>query len=370
MDALTRTVLILALVALVLFFLVYGASIFIPLAVALLLWFFINALARAFRKAAAPLAMPRALALILALVTIFAVSLLVINLLVANIASMGQQAANFNASLNLLTEHLASLAGVRSQEVTSRILAMVQIDTLVSYIVGGMASLASQFTIVFIYVLFLLIEQRLFDLKLRAVVPNEEKRSHFRAVLRSIAEDVQGYLWIMTLVSVLNGVLCYGVLLLVGVDQAFFWAFLIFVLNFIPTVGSIVATVLPALYALFQFQDFAPFLWVLLGVGAVQFVVGNLVQPKVAAHRLNLSQFVVILSLFAWGAIWGVAGMFLAVPLTAIVMLVFANIEATRPLAMLMSETGNVGRAEDEFLPSENEPPVSRARRRTTKPSR
>jgi predicted PurR-regulated permease PerM len=342
MDTLTKTVLILALVAMILVFLVFGAAILIPLAVALLLWFFINALADAFRRAAAPLfQMPWAIALILALATIFAASLFVIDLVVANVAYMGQHTANFDASLSLLVDKIAKFAGIQSHEVMDRVTALIQVDTLVSNIVSGMASLASQFILVFIFVIFLLVEQQFFDLKLRAVIPHEEKRARVRAVLKRIAEDVQNYLWIMTLVSALTGFLSYGVLLLVGVEHAFFWAFLIFVLNFIPTIGSIVSTALPSLYALIQFQDLTPFFWVLGGVGAIQFIIGNVVQPRVAAQRLNLSQFVVILSLFVWGAIWGVVGMFLAVPITAILMLVLANIETTRPAVMMLSETGS-----------------------------
>ncbi len=344
MDTRTKTVLTLFLIVLILIILVYGANVLQPLAVALLLWFFINALADAYRRAVTPVfQMPPPLALVLALATILAASLIVIDLVVANIAAMGQQEASFDAGFSVLIKKTAQLLGVKSQELVDRILAFVQLDPLVSSIIAGMASLASQSTIVFLYVIFLLVEQRFFDLKLRAVVPNEEKQTRIRAVLGRIAEDVQSYLWIMTLVSTLTAVLSYGVMALVGLNEAFFWAFLIFVLNFIPTIGSIFGTALPALYALIQFQNVTPFLLILLGVGVIQFVVGNVVQPRLAARRLNLSQFVVILSLFVWGAMWGIVGLFLAVPITAMLMLVFANIEATRPVAMLLSETGSIG---------------------------
>lgn len=355
MDVLAKTVLILGLVALILFFLVYGAGIFIPLAVALLLWFFINALANAYHRAALGLFdMPRALALMLALATIFGASLLAINVVVGNLADMGAQAVDFEAALDRLIESTATFTGIKSHDLMDQILNLVGVEALLSNILATMANLASQFSIVFLYVIFLMVEQQLFNVKLRAVIPDEERRTHLRAMLGRIAEDVQSYLWIMTLVSALTGVLAYGVMLLIGLDHAFFWAFLIFVLNFIPTIGSIVSTALPALYALLQFPTFGPFLWVLLGVGAIQFVIGNVVQPRVAAQRLNLSQFVVILALFVWGAIWGIVGMFLAVPIMAILMIVLANIEATRPVAMLLSETGDIGKeSQDGARPSD-----------------
>lgn len=347
MDTLSKMVRALLLVALLLFFLTYGASVLLPLAVAFLLWFFINALAEAYRRVAAPFfQMPPALTLLLASGTILAASLIVIDLVVANVAAMGQQRANVDAAITVLTKKAADLLGVESQEVIDHVLAFIQLDPLVSNILAGMASLASQFTVVFLYVVFLLVEQRYFDLKLRAIVPNDEKRARVRAVLQRIGDDVQGYLWIMTIVSTLTAVLAYGVMVLVGLEQAFFWAFLIFILNFIPTIGSIIGTTLPALYALLQFQRLAPFLTVLVAVGLIQFVVGNMIQPRLAARRLNLSQFVVVLSLFAWGAIWGVVGMFLAVPITAIMMLILANFEATRPIAMIMSESGSIDPAD------------------------
>lgn len=167
-----------------------------------------------------------------------------------------------------------------------------------------------------------------------------------RSVLERIAKDIQGYMWIMTLVSALTAILSYFVMLWIGVGQPGFWAFLIFVLNFIPTIGSILGTALPVTYALVQFQEAGPVLTLLVLVGAIQFLIGNLLQPRLAGRSLNMSQFVVILSLFVWGAIWGVTGMFLAVPLTSIVMIVLSNFDSTRQVAMMISQDGQIERAD------------------------
>jgi AI-2 transport protein TqsA len=117
---------------------------------------------------------------------------------------------------------------------------------------------------------------------------------------------------------------------------------LIFILNFIPTIGSILGTLLVSLYGLLQLGDFSLFLVLLAAIGLIQFFVGNVLQPRLSAKTLNLSQFVVILSLFVWGAMWGVVGMFLAVPITAILMIVLANFPSTRAVAALLSESGEV----------------------------
>ncbi len=136
--------------------------------------------------------------------------------------------------------------------------------------------------------------------------------------------------------------LSYGVMAFFGLDNAGFWVVLIFVLNFIPTIGSILGTALPTAYALVQFQSVETAALVCAGLGAVQFTVGNFVFPRIAGNTLNLSFFVTILSLFVWGALWGIVGMFLAVPLTAALVLILARFPATRPVAILLSKSGEV----------------------------
>ena len=136
-------------------------------------------------------------------------------------------------------------------------------------------------------------------------------------------------------------------LLLVGVDFAGFWAFTIFLLNYIPTVGSIIATLFPAVLALIQFDTFAEFFIVLIAVGAIQLVVGNVLEPKMMGSTLNVSPLIVMLSLTLWGSIWGVAGMFLSVPITVIMLIIFAHFEKTRYLAVLLSGDGDLKFTED-----------------------
>ena len=116
------------------------------------------------------------------------------------------------------------------------------------------------------------------------------------SILTHAQEDIQTYLWIKTVTSTITGMVSYGVLLTVGVDFAGFWAFTIFMLNFIPTIGSIIATLFPALLALIQFDTIGPFLVVLIGVGAIQVIVGNFLEPKLMGNSLNVSPFVVMMS--------------------------------------------------------------------------
>ncbi|MDZ4778484.1 MAG: AI-2E family transporter, partial [Alphaproteobacteria bacterium] len=121
---------------------------------------------------------------------------------------------------------------------------------------------------------------------------------------------------------------------------ALFWAFLIFFLNYIPTVGSMIAVVLPTLAAAVAYPTAGPVIAVAAGVGTWQFVIGNFIQPRFTGDSLNLSAVVVLLALALWGSLWGIAGAFLAVPLTVMLMVMLAQIDDARWIAVLLSADG------------------------------
>ena len=192
-----------------------------------------------------------------------------------------------------------------------------------------------------------MLEQGTFKRKIKAIFPEQENRNSIMSILSHAQDDIQTYLWIKTVTSTLTGLISYFVLLAAGVDFAAFWAFTIFLLNFIPTIGSIVATLCPALLALIQFDTVSQFFIVLIGVGFIQLMVGNFLEPKLMGNTLNVSPFVVMMSLTLWGSIWGIAGMFLSVPITVVMLIVFAHFKNTRYIAILLSGDGDLKFADD-----------------------
>ena len=106
----------------------------------------------------------------------------------------------------------------------------------------------------------------------------------------------------------------------------------------------ITATLFPAFFIMLQFGDIVPGIWVLAVVGAIQLIIGNYVDPKLTGDSLNVSPLVVIVGLSFWGAIWGIMGMILSVPIAVMIILIFANIPSLRPVAILLSKKGNVKR--------------------------
>jgi len=196
--------------------------------------------------------------------------------------------------------------------------------------------------VILIYVVFLLLEQGNFVGKIASLANDEEKEKRVRLLIRKINEDVKKYISIKMLTSTATGILSYIFMKVVGVDFAEFWALLIFLLNFIPTIGSIVATIFPALITLVQFESYMPFFMVLGGVTAIQVCIGNILEPRLMGNSLNLSPLIILLNLSFWGMIWGIPGMFLCVPFLVISMIVFSHIPQTRPIAIILSRDGRI----------------------------
>jgi predicted PurR-regulated permease PerM len=140
----------------------------------------------------------------------------------------------------------------------------------------------------------------------------------------------------------LTGFLSYIVLLVLGVHSPILWAILIFLLNYIPSIGSLIATTFPAIFAMLQFGDLSSGIWVLVSVGTIQLVVGNFIEPKIMGNSLNISPLVVLVALIVWGAIWGIVGMLLSVPITVMMIIIMAQFENTKSLAILLSATGEL----------------------------
>lgn len=226
--------------------------------------------------------------------------------------------------------------------------------TSLAQLAGNTVSgLVGDMVLVFIYVAFLILTAGTFKDKLDRIFVRPRDRDRARLIGKEVRRAMEQYLWVQTALSIIATSLTYVTLLVIGLDNALFWAFVIFVLNYIPTVGSIIATVLPALFAVVQPLTSWPG-WmpddslvcgaiVFAGVAVWQFLIGNFVAPRMQANSLNLSALVVLLSLAVWGALWGPVGMFLSAPLTVMVMIALAQIPGARWIAVLLSANGNPG---------------------------
>jgi len=215
----------------------------------------------------------------------------------------------------------------------------------------------SEFFLIALYVVFLFAAQSSFPKKMDDLFPNLERREQAAKVGERIRYSIEKYLSVQTIISLMQTVVSYIGMTALGLDNALFWALVIFVLNYIPIVGGLAAVALPCIFAMVQFDSMGR-VGILAGIlfGA-QFVIGNTIQPKMMGDSMNLSALVVILALSVWSALWGGVGAFLSAPLTVIIMIILAQFPTTHWIAVLLSADGNpdVGGDEDTDADAELE---------------
>jgi AI-2 transport protein TqsA len=199
--------------------------------------------------------------------------------------------------------------------------------------------IAGFLALVFFFTLLMLVEASAWRDKVRTALDGGRARAVVDTVA-VVAGKVRRFLLIRTVLGAISAVIAFVWLLVLGVDFAFLWGVLTLLLNYVPNVGSIIAAILPALFALIQHG----WLWALLviaGLAVTEQVIGNYVDPRLQGKSLDISPLVVLLSVIFWGWVWGVAGAVLAVPLTATIVIACAHIPTLRPVALLLSRSAD-----------------------------
>lgn len=336
-------------VALVIYLLVVGQNLILPLVIAIVFWFLINVLANVFlRLRVAGLRIPRPLCFMAAILVFFAAVSMIVQFITGSLNDLGSVARIYEHNLLLQWDALPFADTVPAGGMAQMITEWIDITSLVTNTALTFTGLAADGVLILIYVGFLLFEQGNFNAKLSALLGNDVRERSARRIIERVRTNVQKYITIKMFTSTLTGVLSYLVLRFLGVDFPEVWGVLIFLLNFIPTVGSIIATIFPATIALAQSPDgYAMSLLVLVSIGALQICIGNILEPRLMGTSLNLSPVVILFNLALWGYIWGIAGMFLCVPFLIITTIVLSHFPKTRPIAILLSSNGQVDIPED-----------------------
>jgi len=201
---------------------------------------------------------------------------------------------------------------------------------------GSIFAFVSQLVLVVIFLFFILLGKPYFRYKILKSF-SAENADQISRIAFSITAQIRRYLSLQFLISFTTGILVWLALQIIGVDFPVTWGALAFFLNFIPTVGSIVASIPPVLLALVQFY---PSIWpgviTLIAVVTIQLGMGNALAPKIMGDQLNLSPVVVLLSLLFWGWLWGVVGALISIPIAAAIKIVCENIETLHPISVMM----------------------------------
>jgi AI-2 transport protein TqsA len=204
---------------------------------------------------------------------------------------------------------------------------------------GGILSFMGNATLIFIFVLFL--------------VFGDKGKLPKNPFILTVQKKISKYIITKTTISIITGCLVGILLLIFGVDLTFMFVILTILLNFIPSIGSIIATLMPLPVLILQFGFTSPLYIILIASGLIQFSIGNVIEPKFMGDSMDLHPVAVLMFLIFWGLVWGIPGMFLAVPITAVLKIVLSRIETTKPLAELLG--GRLPQAFDDIpLVSEN----------------
>jgi AI-2 transport protein TqsA len=315
----------------------------IPLVLALFLWYLVNMLADQFGRIRLGSWMPPGwLQYLLSGFVLLLILVLILNIITDSISALVASASDYQDNLVRLISDLRDSSRLFAMIIPIDPVSDINFEEIVRSVAANFGNILASLVLIAIYMFFLFMEQRYMAGKLAAVSASDKQSKKLSKLLKEIDHDIQIYLGVKTFVSLVTAVISWGIMWLVGLEFAAFWALLIFVLNFIPNIGSIIATLFPGFMALIQFETLTPVLIVLFGVGTVQFMIGNILEPNLMGKSLNISPLVIIISLVAWGVMWGIAGMFLSIPITMVAILIMYNFENTRWIALLLSRDGKL----------------------------
>lgn len=315
-----------------------GKNLFIPFVIAIVFWYLLNSLASLVgRIKIGGRSLPRLVQHLVGLVFLVSAVFFIAHLVADNYEVFLTQYPVYLANLNNLMDGVGDWLNLSPGELTQSLDIPAMLAEYGTGAIDSSLGFVSGFFLVILYVIFLLLEQQVFESKLKLIFKERSDYVRFFALMRKIDSSVHSYVSIKTGLCLLAAVFSYIILIIVGVDFAVLWALVIFLFNFIPIIGAFIGVLFPALIAVVQFGEYAEPLIVVSLLSAVQLVIGNFIEPKILGQRLNLSPLVVILALSFWGALWGVAGMFLCVPITVIMMIVFSQFEQTKNIAILLS---------------------------------
>ena len=314
------------------------ASILIPFVIAFVLAVLVNALVR-FIQNRWPAAPAWAVSLLAGLVVIVTAS--------AGIFVMAQGAARMVSQEPALVFRLDQIAVGIGQSLhlheplhLSAVVGKVSVAEVAGFVLSGMQGLLSGLLLMVVYFGFMLAGRKRIGRKIENVAGSSARAATIKDTVKRIAGNIETYVWVQTITGLMLTASAVIVMLAVGLDNVLFWAVIFFLLTFIPNIGVTVGSIAPSLFALIQFPTVWQAITIFVVIQVVATVVGNFIYPRLQAQTQNIDPVATLLSLAFWSWLWGLPGAFLAVPLTLMSMMVFAQFESTAWVAAMLSNDG------------------------------
>jgi predicted PurR-regulated permease PerM len=221
------------------------------------------------------------------------------------------------------------------------IIGSVSVPQLAGSILSGLQGFAAGLLLMLVYFGFMLAGSERISRKIDVAAGSSERATAIKQVARRASTDIETYVWVQTVTGLMLTTSAVIVMMVVGLNNVLFWSVLFFLLTFIPNIGITIGSILPSLFALVQFPSYWPALTIFAVTQIAATIVGNLIYPRMQAETQNIDPVVTLLALAFWTVLWGIPGAFLAVPLTLMSMMVFAQFPDTKWVAALLSNDGN-----------------------------
>ena len=317
-----------------------AAKVLIPVVIAMLLSLVLVPIAAFLNR---KLKIPNVLCTILVLLAFISVVLFVGTILISSTRSIVDQYPKYEQRFLSIYEHIAEMMELPFDEGLSLFTNLWMQEGVRSFIQDvaimlstKLFSLIKDFSMIVLFCFFFMSEFRYFNTKMEFafadVMPNK-----IRSMITDITNQVIKYISVKFFISLLTGITVYLGCLCTGLSFPILWGFIAFVMNFIPTIGSIFSCLITIIFALLQFwPSLLPVVIISVVLIGANTLFGNIIEPKIQGENLGLSPFIIIVALSVWGWIWGFAGMVIAVPLMVFIKIICENVEFLKPVSILL----------------------------------
>jgi AI-2 transport protein TqsA len=315
------------------------SAILTPLALALFLMVLVDGFARVLHRRVPGL--PKKAAMPVAIVISLVVFLACVYVLAANMREFAYQLMSDAPKLDAIIANLAKAMGLAVPPTLGQMARSLSPMSYIGGLVGSLRGFLTDAVLVLIYLGFLLASRQGFERKAQHLFVNPGERRHAAELFLRIRYGIEHYLFIQTITGGSIALASWAVMAALGLNNALFWAFAIFIVGYIPILGGAIGILAPPLFALAQFDGWWRAVAMLALLQVINFIVGNIVYPRLQGRNLNMDPVAILLALAFWGAIWGLPGMFLSTPLTVMAMVVLAQFKSTHWVAVMLSSDGN-----------------------------
>jgi len=253
---------------------------------------------------------------------------------------MVEQGPALVARLESLVQSIGRSVGYTEPLHLATLVGQVSVPEVAGEILHAAQGVAGGLLLIIVYFGFMVAGRRRISRKIDAAAVTSRRRLAIKRAIDRVASDLRTYLWVQTLTGLMLASISAVAMAVVGLDNVLFWTVVLFLLSFIPTIGVTIGSVVPALFALLQFDSFWQAAVIFGAIQVIALVIGNFIYPRMQADTQNIDPVTTLLALSLWTFLWGVPGAFLAVPMTLMLMMVFAQFESTRWVAATLSNDG------------------------------